>query len=95
MTAAPTSIRAEFANVDGYWTADRLAIWASMTPERRDYDRYVGWCPPGQGICETKDGARAVELRAEEAYEAEHECRCHINPPCWHCSECSDCAQAK
>lgn len=94
MTTVPASINAEFARVDGYWTPDRLAIWASMTPDRRDYDRYQGWFPPGQGACETEDGTRAVEQRAEESCEAEHECRCHINPPCWHCSGCTECTKA-
>lgn len=81
------------ATADGYWTADRLAIWAAMGPDRRDYDRYQGWFPPGQGVCETADGQRAIDQRTEEADEAEHECRCHINPPCWHCSECVECAE--
>lgn len=88
---APAAIRAEFAAADGYWTPRRLAIWAALTPEQRDNDRYRGWYPPGQGIYETEDGARADEARDEESYKAEHECRCHINPPCWHCTDCTDC----
>lgn len=94
-TNAPASIRAEFASADGYWTPDRLAIWKSLTPEQRDFDRYQGWYPPGQGACETAEGARGVEIRDQEAYEAEHECRCHIAPPCWHCSNCRDCVDPK
>lgn len=95
MTTADASIRAEFATVDGYWTECRLAIWRSMTPEQRDYDRYQGWFPPGQGACETEDGRVEVERIQQDVYDDEHACRCHIRPPCWHCTDCHDCAEGQ
>lgn len=91
MTEAFASINAGFATADGHWTPERLAIWRSMTPQQRDFDRYQGWYPPGEGVCETKEGAQAIEQRLEDAWNEEHGCRCHINPPCWHCTDCPDC----
>ncbi len=95
MTTADASIRGELGRVDGYWTPRRLDIWRSMTPEQRDYDRYQGWYPHGAGACETADGALAIEQRQQEAYDDEHACRCHIRPPCWHCTDCRDCTEGE
>lgn len=94
MTAADASIRAEFATADGYWSARRLNIWRSLTPEQRDYDRYQGWFPPGEGVCETEDGRLVIAERQQSSRDDEHACRCHIRPPCWHCTDCRDCAGA-
>ena len=89
-TADP-SINGMFASAGGYWTPRHRDIWRSLTPDQRDYDRYQGWFPPGEGACETEYGRRQVMERQERAYDDEHACRCHINPPCWHCTECPDC----
>lgn len=94
MSVADPSIKAEFATIDGYWTERRLKIWAALTPEQRDFDRYQGWFPPGEGACETEDGRLAVAERQQAAYDDEHACRCHIRPPCWHCTNCRDCLTA-
>lgn len=93
MTAtADPSIRAEFARVDGYWTERRLKIWAGLTIEQREHDRLQGWFPPGQGAYETADGRLEAERIRQDAYDDEHACQCHIRPPCWHCTDCRDCA---
>jgi hypothetical protein len=67
----------------------RLEIWNSMTPEQRDYDRYMGKIPRGASWNpETNDGARAIEERqSERGYSVYEEgCSCHINPPCSYCT---------
>ncbi|MDQ0376535.1 hypothetical protein [Amycolatopsis thermophila] len=97
-TATPTP-NATRASRNGYWTDERLAIWRRLTPQQRDYDRFQGWYPPGQGTCETEGGRRAIEERDEArdaATEDElHVCTCHVNPPCTHCVECTDCPEAR
>lgn len=84
--AAP---RAHIAAANGYWTPRRMEIWRRLTPEQRDHDRYVGWFPPGDGAYET-DGAQRAE---DDGQYERHECRCHINPPCIHCTDCAECFQ--
>lgn len=92
---APLNVTAELRKADGYWTSRRLEIWRGLTPEQRDHDRYVGWYPPGQGAMETESAWVAVAQQAELLYEEEHACRCHLNPPCWHCTDCLDCAEVE
>lgn len=72
----------------GYWTERRLAIWRNLTPSERDYDRYQGQYPPGQGACETAEGRLAIEQR--DNYDGDRGCSCHINPPCSTCVEAGD-----
>ncbi len=66
----------------------QLEIWKSMTPEQRDYDRYVGQIPFGQNrVPETEGGRLALEQRAEQRREERGECSCHIRPPCSFCTD--------
>lgn len=75
-----------------YWTDRRMQIWRSLTPAQRDHDRYVGVYPPGQGNYETDGALDAAIQRDGERY---HECTCFINPPCSHCTDCTECAPAE
>lgn len=51
-----------------------------MTPQQRDYDRYVGQIPPGQSFtCETEEGKAAMRVKRE------HICFCHVCAPCSFC----------
>ena len=77
-----------------YWNELRMGIWRRMTPGERDFDRYQGQFPPGHGMCETQGGLEAIAQRAEDRARDRptHECSCHMNPPCWHCTDCEECA---
>ncbi len=69
--------------------AKRLAIWRGMTPEQRDYDRFVARQIPHGATwgAETKGG---LEMEAERDIRMDDDsgpdgCSCHINPPCSWC----------
>lgn len=69
--------------------AKRLAIWRGMTPEARDYDRFVARQIPygATWSAETKGG---LEMQADldrlmDEIEDEGGCSCHIAPPCSWC----------
>ena len=70
----------------GYWTERRLNIWRRMTPTARDYDRYQGVFPPGDGLCETEAGRAAVLQRDDPDHVYEPVCSCHISAPCAACT---------
>jgi hypothetical protein len=68
----------------------RLAIWRNLTPEERDYDRFVaGQIPQGASwLPETAWGRDEGLARRQSMISGDGECggcSCHINPPCWHC----------
>jgi hypothetical protein len=66
----------------------RLKIWRNMTPEQRDYDRFVGKIPFGASwSCETEEGQKNLEERRESRGMSVYEegCSCHICPPCNYC----------
>lgn len=75
------------------WTAERLRIWADMSPADRDYDRVVaGSYPPGQWEPETPEWkAKLKEMRADPENPDDHSCTCWINGPCGHCESCPVC----
>jgi hypothetical protein len=62
--------------------ARKLEIWKRLTPEQRDYDRFVArQIPYGASMTpETRqyNVERAMELLSEG-------CSCHIAPPCSWC----------
>lgn len=63
-------------------------IWRQMTPEQRDYDRFVArQVPLGCSLEPETEGGRRMqrELTARVAEEASRGCTCHINPPCSFC----------
>lgn len=66
---------------------DELTRWKRMTPQKRDYDRFVGRIPRGASwTCETQEGSAAIRDRAERDEElGQVGCSCHINPPCNFC----------
>lgn len=74
----------ETATMTGYWTTRRLEIWRTLTPAQRDYDRYVGVYPPGQGAYET-DGAREHANTLADEMQDDQTCRCHVSAPCSYC----------
>ena len=66
----------------------QLEIWYRMTPEQRDYDRYVGQIPAGcSRAMETGSGRLAVIQRDLQRREESEGCSCHIRPPCSHCTD--------
>jgi hypothetical protein len=72
--------------------ARRLRIWNEMTPERRDYDRFIaGQIPQGASwVAETPWGRLEGARRLEAMTNFDHECQgctCFRNPPCFHCEE--------
>jgi hypothetical protein len=71
-----------------------LRIWHAMTPEQRDYDRFVARSIPqgATSYAETEGGRRAEAERDRLMDEAEDQsgCSCHINPPCGFCTSQSE-----
>lgn len=66
----------------------RLRIWNAMTPERRDYDRFVaGMIPQGASWnAETAWGRDEGYSNRRSMIGGEcGGCACHHNPPCSHC----------
>ena len=71
-----------------------LRIWHNMTPEQRDYDRFVARSiPAGATWSAETEGGRLAEAERDrlldEADEADC-CSCHINPPCGFCTREAD-----
>ncbi len=67
-----------------------LRIWSGMTPEQRDYDRFVARSIPegATRYAETEGGRRAEAERDRMMDEADGDegCSCHISPPCGYCT---------
>jgi hypothetical protein len=67
-----------------------LRIWHGMTPEARDYDRFVARSIPegATRYAETEGGRRMEAERDRLMDEAEDAdgCSCHISPPCGYCT---------
>lgn len=66
----------------------RLAIWRNLTPEQRDYDRFVaGVIPQGASwLPETEWGRNEGRSRLAAMISDECQgCTCFRNPPCAHC----------
>lgn len=66
----------------------RIAIWWSMTPEQRDYDRFVArQVPFGLPLGEATRSETGMAYSDDEFDDdAEASCSCHINPPCSFCT---------
>ena len=70
-----------------------LESWNRLTPQQRDYDRYVGKIPVGASWeCETEEGQKVLEERRKERGLSCYEqgCSCHIDPPCSYCTRRAD-----
>jgi len=71
----------------------KLLIWNRMTPEQRDYDRFVArQIPIGASMTPETEGGRLRlaernRLDIELAAQGEYSCSCHIMPPCSFCVE--------
>lgn len=68
----------------------RLRIWTALTPDQRDYDRFVaGVIPQGASwVAETAWGREHGRTRLYSMTDyACGGCSCHINPPCYHCEQ--------
>jgi hypothetical protein len=65
-----------------------LRHWNALTPEQRDYDRFVARrIPHGASKApETEDGAKMRDAMYDRA-SGERGCSCHISPPCSWCTE--------
>ncbi len=75
---------------------ERLAIWRKMTPESRDYDRFVarriphGVPLPEMWRAETEMG-RSAKAAMLDTDNPERGCSCHISPPCSYCESLAEC----
>lgn len=67
-----------------------LRVWNAMTPEDRDYDRFVARSiPAGAHMAAETEGGRIAQAERDRLMdEAEDSggCSCHINPPCGYCT---------
>lgn len=74
---------------------ERLRLWESLTPEQRDYDRFVARrIPEGAGWLAETEGGREL-LRERDRARMDGECTCHISPPCWVCLETEESSCSK
>lgn len=71
-----------------------LRIWKGMTPEQRDYDRFVARrIPQGATWGAETEGGRAYEAerwRLIDDGEEPEGCSCHLSAPCSWCLTQSD-----
>ena len=60
-----------------------LRIWNTLTPEQRDYDRFVARRIPfgASKAPETEDGVKMRDAMYDSSND-ERGCSCHISPPC-------------
>lgn len=69
--------------------ARHLRIWRNLTPEQRDYDRFVArQIPQGATWGAETQGGLAMQAERDRLTEDGGEsdgCSCHINPPCSYC----------
>jgi hypothetical protein len=77
--------------------ARRLKHWNNLTPEQRDYDRFVARTVPfgASRLPETAKG-RAAQAAMWDVNDPERGCSCHILPPCSYCEsliECEECGE--
>lgn len=79
----------------------RLAIWNRLTPEQRDYDRFVARQVPF-GLTATErfhaetPGGRAAKEAMFDTGNTERGCSCHMSAPCSWCEsliECEECGE--
>lgn len=71
--------------------ADAMAIWRSLTPQQRDYDRFVArkipfgasWRAETSAGQMLKDEIMMADLSNSEC------CSCHVSAPCSHCLDSS------
>lgn len=66
----------------------QIRIWRSMTPEQRDYDRFVArQVPLGCSVLPETEGGRQMlsEINDREMEAAATGCTCHVSPPCSFC----------
>lgn len=72
----------------------RLRIWRNMTPEQRDYDRFVArQIPEGATWGAETEGGRAAEAERDRLLDGDYEpqgCSCHLSAPCSWCMAQSD-----
>lgn len=70
----------------------RLAIWNRMTPEQRDYDRFVaGVIPQGASRAAETQWGREEGYARLRAMTGEDSCSCHISAPCSYCESLVEC----
>lgn len=70
----------------------RLAIWRDLTPEQRDYDRFIaGVIPQGASWLPETEWGRSEGRTRLNAMTGESSCRCHINSPCSYCESLEEC----
>lgn len=66
-----------------------LRIWRGMTPQARDYDRFVArQIPQGATWGAETEGGRAMEAERDRMMDTDDEpsgCSCHLSAPCSYC----------
>jgi hypothetical protein len=68
---------------------EKIRIWNNLTPEQRDYDRFVAKkIPVGASWTPETEGGRQMYEDLLEDLEARG-CSCHIKPPCSYCTDLS------
>jgi len=72
-----------------------MASWRRLTPEQRDYDRFVArQIPYGASMIPETSGGRELLDAMLDDDNRDRGCSCHLNPPCSYCEsldECEDC----
>jgi len=66
---------------------EMLEIWRKLTPEQRDYDRFVGRRIPfgASWRAETLSGQMLKDEIVNSDYSNNDCCSCHISAPCSFC----------
>lgn len=71
-----------------------LRIWNGMTPEQRDYDRFVARSiPQGARMYAETEGGRQMQAERDRLMDEAEDaagCSCHISPPCGYCTRETD-----
>lgn len=67
-----------------------LRVWHAMTPEQRDYDRFVARSiPAGALMYAETEGGRLAQAEHDRLMDEDTDgdgCSCHISPPCGYCT---------
>jgi hypothetical protein len=71
--------------------AEKLAIFNRMTPEQRDYDRFVARrIPFGASTTPETENGRRMRDAMNDRMNDERGCSCHIIAPCSWCAELTE-----
>jgi len=75
--------------------AGRAMLGVYAPPGARELaDGTLAWDREVMDVASWPTPQPADDIRSWELDEDEHECRCHMHPPCSHCVTCRRCAEA-